>query len=155
PLAPLIAWLVLGSIALPACHRKEASESAPVPLLPNVPKAPAANTPQTDLTSVPEIETAFAGMRDKAHWNVDGPQLYGYYFVDSDVKKLDAVTKRLEPEGYRFVEIMDEANSEPMLHLERVERHTPKSLAARNGELMKLAAEMGVVYDGWDAGLAK
>jgi hypothetical protein len=39
-----------------------------------------------------------------------------------------------------------------MLHIERVERHTPQSLDARNDQLTRLANEMHVTYDGWDVG---
>jgi plasmid maintenance system antidote protein VapI len=39
-----------------------------------------------------------------------------------------------------------------LLHVERIETHTPASLAARNEELNLLAHQFGVEYDGMDAG---
>ena len=61
--------------------------------------------------------------------------------------------------GYQFVEIFEmddagnEASSRKTLHVEKIETHSPTTLAKRNVELSQLAAEFEVEdYDGWDVG---
>lgn len=93
-------------------------------------------------------------------WNPDEDLLWGYFFVDSDVEKLEGLGRRLESLGYRFVETFELARDDGekpsgahMLHVEKVETHSPATLARRNVELVKLAQESGVqAYDGWDVG---
>jgi hypothetical protein len=115
--------------------------------------APIALVPGTKI-SLAELEEMFASMSAKTKWNLDGPMLWGYFFVAPDRSKLDLVSKRLTATGYRFVEYLppDNENNAWMLHLERVERHTPKTLDARNDELYRVAHELGVEYDGMDVG---
>ena len=97
------------------------------------------------------IEQMFVDMRGRAPWNVDGPSLWGYFFV-GDADKLKATSASLVRIGYRFVEIYQDENGRTHLHLERVEAHTPESLHVRNLELDNLAKQFGVEYDGFDVG---
>jgi len=60
----------------------------------------------------------------------------------------------LTASGYRLVRIYPtDDRSTCVLHVERIEKHTPQTLHARNGEFEKLAAELGLEsYDGMDVG---
>jgi Regulator of ribonuclease activity B len=104
------------------------------------------------------LEAAFAEMRDGS-WKPEADLLWGYFFVDSSRARLENLSQHLDGLGYHFVEIfeMEDENGEPsgarMLHVERIEVHSPATLAKRNVELSKLASEFGVEdYDGWDVG---
>lgn len=102
-----------------------------------------------------DLEAMFSNMRRKTKWNVDGPLLWGYFFIDPSRERLNRLAARLEDEGYRLVEVRRVVESAVLhqLHVERVEVHSPSSLFARNAELYKLAAELGVQsYDGMDVG---
>jgi len=96
-------------------------------------------------------------------WNPDADLLWGYFFVDSDVAKLERFGQHLESLGYQFVETFElerdegeESSGEHMLHVERVETHSLATLALRNVELAQSAAEYGLsAYDGWDVGPAE
>jgi len=102
-----------------------------------------------------ELEAMFSDMRRKTKWNVDGPLLWGYFFVDPSRDRLNELAARLQNDGYRLVELrrVEESAILHQLHVERVEMHSPASLFARNAELYKLAAELGVhSYDGMDVG---
>ena len=62
--------------------------------------------------------------------------------------------------GYDFIDIFelgdeetDESTGEYLLHIDKVETHTPESLAERNVEFQKLADEYEIEsYDGWEFG---
>ncbi len=103
------------------------------------------------------IEQMFANARN-AQWDVEGVACWGYYFIDHDGEKLEKASIALESMGYRVVEILgpspDSDDQElQMLHVERIERHTPKTLLARNTELYAFAETMGLEsYDGMDVG---
>lgn len=87
-------------------------------------------------------------------------QLYTYYFVNDSAEKLEQFGAKLEAEGYDMIDIFelgDEATDQPtgefLLHLDKLETHTPESLAARNVELTKLAETAEIIgYDGWEVG---
>lgn len=99
-------------------------------------------------------EEMFANMRAQTKWDVDGELLWGYFFTDPDTKKLERAAQRLTASGYRFVSIYPtDDKSTHVLHVERVEKHTPQTLHVRNGEFESLAAEFGLEsYDGMDVG---
>ena len=86
--------------------------------------------------------------------------LYSYYFVDKDVDKLEKLGHHLEENGYDFIDIFElgdeetgESTGENLLHIDKEEKHTPQSLAERNVEFAKLAAEYEIeTYDGWEFG---
>ena len=115
-------------------------------------------------SSLLEIESVFARMQDEAGWHVTVPMLWGYFFTDQVPGKLHAAVSRLEPLGYRTVDLFHAATNDPheasetplhVLHVERVELHTPMSLHARNDDFNALAEELGLAsYDGWDVGPA-
>jgi len=111
-----------------------------------------------EASQIESLEFSFAEMRD-AGWDPDGNLLWGYFFVDADVSKLRVLGEHLESLGYRFVDIgeLENESKEPsgkyMLHVERVEIHSPNTLAKRNVALSQLASQCDVgAYDGWDAG---
>jgi|SRR5215213_8962596 len=106
------------------------------------------------------INEIFAQAKSEDNWNLDEPMLYSFYFVDESVDKLEKLGLHLEKEGYDFVDIFElgeEETSEPtgeyLLHIDKIEVHTPESLAARNVEFQKLADEYEIgTYDGWEFG---
>src|SRR5215213_6563237 len=115
------------------------------------------NTVESQLDGINEI---FDAARSEDKWNTDEEMLYSYYFVDEDVDKLEKLGNELEKRGYDFIDIFeladektDEATGEYLLHIDKVETHTPKSLAQRNVEFQSLANEYEIEsYDGWEFG---
>ena len=104
-----------------------------------------------------QLEDMFSSMRKKTKWNVDGPLLWGYFFIDPNQEKLAKLAERLQSDDFRLVQIRQASESPVLfqLHVERVETHSPKSLHARNAKLYALAAEYRVQsYDGMDVGPA-
>lgn len=107
-----------------------------------------------------EIREIFAEARQEDNWNLDEPHLFTYYFVDTDVDKLEKLGNHLQSQGYDFIDVFelgDEETEKPtgefLLHIDKEEVHTPESLAQRNVEFSKLAEEFGVeTYDGWEFG---
>jgi hypothetical protein len=101
-----------------------------------------------------QMEQMFANMRAQTKWDVDGEMLWGYFFTDPDTNKLERASQRLTASGYRLVKIYPtDDKSTCFLHVERIEKHTPQTLHARNGEFEKLANELGLEsYDGMDVG---
>ncbi len=106
------------------------------------------------------IKEIFAAATREDNWKIDEPMLYSFYFVDTDAEKLENLGERLEEENYDFIGIYelgdeqtDESTGEYLLHIDKVEAHTPESLAQRNVEFAKLADEFQVAtYDGWEFG---
>jgi hypothetical protein len=100
------------------------------------------------------LEAMFHSMRTKSGWNTDGPLLWGYFFTDKAEKPLLPLAQHLADSGYRIVQLYPtDDDSCFMLHVERIERHTPGSLYQRNSELEKMAIQFGVEsYDGMDVG---
>jgi hypothetical protein len=101
-----------------------------------------------------QIDSMFSAMRAKAPWYVDGPLLWGYFFFAPSRERLEQVATELEGKGYHVVGI-EAPRGKLRLHVERVERHTPASLDARNEEFYALAERYGVSYDGMDVGPAQ
>lgn len=112
---------------------------------------------ESQLETINEI---FAQAKEEDNWNLEEPMLYSFYFVDESIEKLEKLGLRLEKEGYDFVDIFelgeeetDEPTGEYLLHIDKVEVHTPESLAARNVEFQNLADEYELeTYDGWEFG---
>lgn len=106
------------------------------------------------------IEKIFANAVEEDNWNLDIPMLYSFYFVDENVDKLEKLGIYLDEEGYDFVDIFelgdeetDKSTGEYLLHIDKIEVHTPRSLAQRNVEFAKLAEEYQLkTYDGWEFG---
>ena len=106
------------------------------------------------------IKEIFADARREDNWNLDEEMLYSYYFVDKSVDKLEKLGLKLEADGYDFIDVFElgdedtnESTGEYLLHIDKVEVHTPESLAERNVEFSKLAEEYEIeTYDGWEFG---
>ncbi|OYW71898.1 MAG: hypothetical protein B7Z37_26485 [Verrucomicrobia bacterium 12-59-8] len=100
------------------------------------------------------LEKMFTSMRRDAPWYVEGDLLWDYSFTDPDQQRLADLAGRLALEGYRTVSIsLNEDASSSILHLQRIETHTPATLHARNQALEHLAAELHIAsYDGMDVG---
>jgi hypothetical protein len=113
---------------------------------------------EASVISLDQLKEMFADMRANTgykKWNVDGPLLWGYFFTDPDSKKLEPVAEYLSSKGYRVVAIYPtDDKSTFLLHVEKVEHHTPESLNQRNLEFYKLANRFELEsYDGMDVGL--
>ena len=112
---------------------------------------------ESQLETIREI---FAQAKQEDNWNLDEPMLYSFYFVDESVDKLEKLGLKLEADGYDFIDIFElgdeetnESTGEYLLHIDKIETHTPESLAERNVEFQKLAEEYEIeTYDGWEFG---
>ncbi|HEX8251257.1 MAG TPA: ribonuclease E inhibitor RraB [Pyrinomonadaceae bacterium] len=112
---------------------------------------------ESQLETIKEI---FAQAKQEDNWNLEEPMLYSFYFVDESVEKLEKLGLKLESDGYDFVDIFElgdeetnESTGEYLLHIDKVETHTPESLAERNVLFQKLADEYEIeTYDGWEFG---
>ena len=104
------------------------------------------------------VEDMFADIRVKTKWKIDGPMLWGYFFTDTDRKKLLVAAAALEKMGYRYVDILEPTSQDDdqktlSLHVEREEMHTVESLNVRNLELSRFAEQFHLGnYDGMDVG---
>lgn len=96
----------------------------------------------------------FDDLRKETDWDVEGELMWGYYFTDPDTRKLEQAAQRLAAMGYQLVAIhAAEEESTNVLQVERAEKHTPKTLEARNSQLELFATEFGLEsYDGMDVG---
>lgn len=103
-----------------------------------------------------QLQIMFADMRAKTPWNVDGPLLWGYFFVDTKESSLNQVASELAPLGYKLVSLEAVQGKQTFrLHVEKVEIHSSETLNKRNIELYALAEKYGVTsYDGMDVGPA-
>ena len=114
-------------------------------------------TVEEQLESIREI---FETARTEDKWNPEEEMLYSYFFIDKDAEKLETLGLDLEKQGFDFIDIFElaeeesgEATGEYLLHIDKVEIHTPDSLAARNVEFQKRANEYEInSYDGWEFG---
>ncbi|HEY0050550.1 MAG TPA: ribonuclease E inhibitor RraB [Pyrinomonadaceae bacterium] len=112
---------------------------------------------ESQLETIKEI---FAQAKQEDNWNLDEPMLYSFYFVDESVDKLEKLGLKLEADGYDFIDIFELGDEETnvstgeyLLHIDKVEIHTPESLAERNVAFQKLADEYEIeTYDGWEFG---
>ena len=113
-------------------------------------------TSERPVIALSQLSDMFANMRANPKWNVDGPLLWGYFFTDPKPKKLEPVAQELGAAGYRIVDIYPtDDKATYVLHVEKVEHHTPESLNKRNQEFEQLAEKYHLEsYDGMDVGLA-
>jgi hypothetical protein len=99
----------------------------------------------------------------KAPFDVDDVCRWSYFFMDSDREKLIAVAEYLETQGYEFKYIFgDTPDDEPAnedddddtlwVRIDRVEKHTVKSLYALGKIFNLIAAQFDVIYDGMEVG---
>ena len=100
------------------------------------------------------LEQLFAQMREDAPFDPSNELLWGYFFTDSKKDALRPVKDALVKSGYREVALyLTDDKATYILHVERVEKHTPESLHARNLEFYALAEQHGIdSYDGMDVG---
>ena len=106
------------------------------------------------------IREIFETARTEDNWNLEGEMLYSFYFVDESIEKLEKLGLYLEKQNYDFIDIFElgddetgESTGEYLLHIDKVEIHTPETLAERNVEFQKLADEYEIEsYDGWEFG---
>jgi hypothetical protein len=106
------------------------------------------------------IEEIFALAENEDKWNLREEMLYSFYFVDKSIETLEKLGHKLEADGYDFIDIFelgdeetDESTGEYLLHIDKIEIHTPESLAQRNVEFQKLGDEYEIAsYDGWEFG---
>jgi hypothetical protein len=100
------------------------------------------------------LEEMFGNMRAKTKWNIDGDLLWGYFFFDRRQEKLRLLGQELQKSGYRLVNLYpSDDRSTYVLHVEKIEHHTPQTLHARNQEFYRLAEQNGIdSYDGMDVG---
>jgi len=111
------------------------------------------------MITLQQLEDMFANMREHTDWDVEGDLLWGYFFTDSDHDKLEKAAVALDEMGYDVVEIFEsEDDDDPsvtdfVLHVERIEPHTPQSLFERNTELLAFAQKHDLEsFDGVDVG---
>jgi len=118
--------------------------------------AQSSSTPRRPAITLAQLEDMFQNMRAKTQWNVDGDLLWGYFFADPQPEKLRPVADELTGLGYRYVDLYQARGGKThVLHVEKVETHTPRSLHERNTEFYRLAEKYGIVsYDGMDVGPA-
>ncbi len=111
------------------------------------------------MITLEQLEEMFSNMREHTDWDVDGELLWGYFFTDADPDKLEKAAVVLDEMGYDVVEIFQSEDDEDpsitdyVLHVERIEPHTPKSLWDRNSELLAFAQTHDLEsFDGVDVG---
>jgi hypothetical protein len=108
----------------------------------------------SDAIPLSTLEEMFERMRQTPELNVDGHLLWGYFFFNATKEPLAIVAEELMQAGYSIVRL-EPADDEScyVLHVERIELHSPRSLYERNIELAGLAQTHGVEsYDGMDVG---
>jgi hypothetical protein len=106
------------------------------------------------------IKEIFATAENEDKWNLREEMLFSYYFVDESIERLEKLGAKLEADGLDFIGIFeigdeetDESTGEYLLQIDKVEIHTPESLAQRNVEFQNLADEHEIAsYDGWEFG---
>jgi hypothetical protein len=115
---------------------------------------PPASAQTSQRIQLSQLEAMFSDMRAKAPWNVDGPLLWGYFFLDPSQEKLASAAQELLAAKYRVVTVAGVSGRRLFRpHVEKVEVHSAVSLHARNSELYDLAAKYKLAsYDGMDVG---
>jgi hypothetical protein len=98
------------------------------------------------------LQSLFSDIRAKTPWNIDGPMLWGYFFVDTEASRLLQIASELAPLGYKLVSTEKvQGKMSFRIRLEKAETHTPETLNERNGEFYALTEKYGVAtYDGMD-----
>jgi hypothetical protein len=111
------------------------------------------------MITLEQLQEMFSNMRAHTDWDVDGELLWGFFFTDADPEKLEKAAVVLDEMGYDVVEIFQSEDDEDpsitdyVLHVERIEPHTPQSLWDRNNELIAFAEKQGLEsFDGVDVG---
>ena len=85
--------------------------------------------------------------------NINTQLLYGYFFVDNDKKKLNTFKDKLIDSSFDFVSIEKLEDEFYLLHIEKIEIHSKKSLLNQITDFEKLAKTNNIQsFDGWDIG---
>jgi hypothetical protein len=102
--------------------------------------------------SLEELEQLFERMQPEL--DAHGPLLWGYFFTDPNKNKLRPVRDELDRLGYREAGLYRTDDGKTyVLHVEKVEAHTPHTLHDTNSRFYALAERHGIEsYDGMDAG---
>ncbi len=101
-----------------------------------------------------QLEEMYSKIRTQTTWNIDGPMLWGYFFIHHEPSLLEKAKRVLVKQGYTFVELGKDIHSVDnpdawILHVQKIETHTPESLDKRNNEFYAFAREFGLdSYDG-------
>jgi hypothetical protein len=105
--------------------------------------------PERKDTDVESLKLYFEFM-PRAGFNPDEALTWAYSFRDADVEKLKGLAQHLESQGYRVVSFFESdelyegvRTGEYILSVEKVEKHTPETLAERNIEFARLASIYG------------
>jgi hypothetical protein len=114
----------------------------------------AVHATEKTMISLQSLQEMFASMKVKTKWNLDGNMVWGYFFTDPDPKKLRQAGDALVESGYHLVDIyLSDDKRTYVLHVEKIEHHTPETLNQRNLEFYKLADQFHLgSYDGMDVG---
>jgi Regulator of ribonuclease activity B len=106
------------------------------------------------MTPLADLETMFDNMRSQTSWDVGGDLLWGYFFFDFSPAKLQRLADVLEKSNYKLANLyQSDDETTHVLHMEKIETHSPQSLFTRNEELQQLALAHKVAsYDGMDVG---
>lgn len=101
-----------------------------------------------------QIEEMFTRMKSNGV-NTDTNMLYGYFFTNTEPKKLESVADELKELNFQFVDIYQVEDSTYWLQVERIETHNAQSLFDLNKQLYNIADRHGISsYDGFDVGNA-
>jgi hypothetical protein len=106
-----------------------------------------------------QLQDMFDDMSRNPKLDINKNLLWGYFFTAKSESELKAVVPLLEAKGYRYVDIYLSEKEDPkepdlwLLHVEKIEVHTPDTLYERNQELYRFANEHNLdSYDGMDVG---
>ena len=50
-----------------------------------------------------DTRNLFANLRENTDWDINGPLLWGYFFVHSSAEPLQVLADHLQAQGYSFV----------------------------------------------------
>lgn len=98
------------------------------------------------MISKPELIEMFSDIAEQTSWDMKGEMLWGFFFVDADRSKLEALSVQLEEMGYDVLEIEEEDDDDGTLSLQvvKIEIHTPDTLFERTQELSECAQKLGI-----------
>src|SRR3954469_21614361 len=83
--------------------------------------APDAFAQRAPKISQEQIDAMFANMRAHAPWNVDGPLLWSFFFLDPDKSRLQSLGASLTAQGYRLADVSPTRSGDRFrLRVERV-----------------------------------
>ena len=103
------------------------------------------------ISNLSNLIELFAKMQTN-DFDTDSALKWGFYFVDSDKKKLMLAYNELEESKYFFEKIYKTKEAEKwVLFASKIDTLTPEKLHRRNLAFNKLAEYCDVeLYDGWD-----